>query len=45
MDLSCFNLPVVLIHSVILFLKFCVDQRVYVGFCYDAPSLIHLFIA
>jgi hypothetical protein len=32
LGLTCFNLLVVLIHSVIPFLKFCVGQKVYVGF-------------
>jgi hypothetical protein len=35
------NLLLVLIHSVIPFLKFCVGQKVYVGFCHDAASLVH----
>gem|GEM_PF-4474463 len=41
LGLSCFNLLVVLIHSVIPFLKFCVAQKVYVGFCHDVASLVH----
>ena len=41
LGLSCFNLLVVLIHSVIPFLKFCVGQKVYVGFCHHAASLVH----
>jgi hypothetical protein len=39
--LSCFNLLLVLIHSVIPFSKFCVGQKVYGGFCHDAASLVH----
>ena len=41
LGLSGFNLLVVLIHSVIPFLKFCVGQKVYVGFCHDAARLVH----
>ena len=41
LGLSCFNLLMVLIHSVIPFLKFCVGQKVYVGFCHHAASLVH----
>jgi hypothetical protein len=41
LGLSCLNLLVVLIHSVIPFLKFCVGQKVYIGFCHDATSLVH----
>ena len=41
LGLSCFSLLVVLIHSVIPFLKFCVGQKVHVGFCHHAASLVH----
>jgi hypothetical protein len=36
LGLSCFNLLAVLIHSVIPFLKFCVGQKVHVGFGHAA---------
>jgi hypothetical protein len=41
LGLSCFNLLMVLIHSVIPFLKFCAGQKVYVGFCHHAASPVH----